>query len=178
MSKMRKSKTSSANQKSKGRVFLPALCSIVGIVLILSVIIAMLLPSLPVFTNYEVFNVVSGSMEPTIPVGSLIIVQPVEPKTIQEGEIIAFTRSGTPVTHRVVSNFSFESEFITKGDANLEADMSAVSYNDLIGVVRYHFDHVGDVLQYLTTIPGKIYMLLVVACGVMFEMLAGRLRES
>ena len=161
-----------------GRVVLPALCNVFGTFLILAVIAAMAIPALPRFTDYEIYNVISGSMEPEIPVGSLIIVEPRDPKTIEEGEIIAFTSNGTVVTHRVVDNFPFESEFITKGDANLEEDLSSVSYNDLIGSVKSHYDHLGAVLQYLTTAAGKVYLLLFVACGVMFQILAGRLRSE
>jgi hypothetical protein len=86
--------------------------------------------------------------------------------------------NGSVITHRVVENLSFEGEFVTKGDANLQEDMGNVPYAHLIGVVIRHYKYLGDILQYLTTAAGKIYLLLVVSCGIMLNMIAGRLRES
>ena len=174
---MRKRDLTSQNKK-QGRKLLPALCSVAGTVLFLAVIALLIIPSLPKLTYYEIFNVVSGSMEPKIPVGSLIIVEPREASQVEEGEVIAFMSNGSVITHRVVENLSFEGEFVTKGDANLQEDMSNVPYDHLIGVVIRHYKYLGDVLQYLTTAAGKIYLLLVVSCGIMLNMIAGRLRNS
>ena len=135
---MRKRDLTSQNKK-QGRKLLPALCGAAGTVLILAVIALLILPSLPKFTDYEIFNVISGSMEPKIPVGSLIIVEPREASQVEEGEVIAFMSNGSVITHRVVENLSFEGEFVTKGDANLQEDMGNVPYDHLIGVVIRHY---------------------------------------
>ncbi len=164
-------------KKSLGRRILPALCSITGLVLLLSVI-ALLLPSvLPKFTDYEVYTVISGSMEPVIPVGSMVITEPTEPEYLEERDIIDYSSNGTVVIHRVKNNYPFEGKLVTKGDANEQEDIVPVIYANVLGKVIYHFRYLGDIEAYLTTTAGKIYALLVIACGIMFEILAAQLRR-
>ena len=82
------------------------------------------------------YTVVSGSMEPAVPTGSLVYIKYVEPGDIETGDIIAFYGSdaqGSIITHRVVSNSNAMGEFITKGDANAENDMSPVTYEQYVG---------------------------------------------
>ena len=62
----------SGQRKTKGGMLIPALCNIVGTFILLSVIITCLPAAVPRLLGYEVYNVVSGSMQPEIPVGSLI----------------------------------------------------------------------------------------------------------
>lgn len=90
------------------------LCKGIGTLLLALVIIVGLLMFLPSLFGKELFNVVSGSMEPEIPVGSLIMVQYEEPETIEEGEVIAFVHRGSVVTHRVVQNDIPKASLITK----------------------------------------------------------------
>ena len=58
----------------------------------------------PSFLGYKVYNVLTGSMSPTIKVGGLIIVKEVSPQNIQEGDVITFRSSSTDnvTTHRVI----------------------------------------------------------------------------
>ena len=56
------------------------ICRLLGCIILIVVIGALLPITLPHYMGYEIFNVVSGSMEPDIPVGSIIYVKPVEPK--------------------------------------------------------------------------------------------------
>ena len=162
----------------KGGKFFPALCNIIGTAILLAVILVSLPLALPRFLGYEVYTVVSGSMEPAVPEGSLVYVEPVEPRDVEEGEIIAFNSNGTVVTHRVVRNQYFYEEFVTKGDANTEEDISPVEYQNLIGRVRYHIPVIGRFLMLYASNVGKLYLLCFAACGVMFNMLAGRIRSK
>lgn len=174
---MNNNTSSPTPKKSLGRRILPALCSITGLVLLLSVI-ALLIPSvLPKFTDYEVYTVISGSMEPVIPVGSMVITEPTEPEYLEERDIIAYSSNGTVVIHRVKNNYPFEGKLVTKGDANEQEDIEPVIYANVLGKVIYHFRYLGDIEAYLTTTAGKIYALLVIACGIMFEILAAQLRR-
>lgn len=127
--------------------------------------------------GYEIYNVVSGSMEPEIPVGSVIYVEPAEPGQVQEGDIIAFHSEDSIVTHRVVRNQTVERIFRTKGDANAEEDINTVEYEALIGRVVRHYPVIGSLLFIYTSDVGKIYVLCFAACGAMLNMLAGRLRR-
>ena len=72
--------------KSRKGGILPGLCSALSILLLVTVVglcIPMIVPRL---FGYEVYTVVSGSMEPAIPVGSAIYLQAVAPETVTVGE--------------------------------------------------------------------------------------------
>ena len=168
--------SNSTAHRKKGRRLLPALCNILGTVMLLSIIVMMLPTVVPSFTSLKTYNVVSGSMEPVIPVGSMIVVEPIEPEDLEEKDIIAFEKEGTVVCHRVMANHPFEGELITKGDASEEADLQPITYDNVIGKVTHHYDYLGDVASYMTTAAGKIYTLLIIACGIMFQLLAVQLR--
>lgn len=85
------------------------------------------------------FTVLSGSMEPTYHVGSLIYVKKVDPTTIRPGQVITFMLDeNTVATHRVVEVVPDEDDpstlrFRTKGDANDAEDGSLVHYKNVIG---------------------------------------------
>ena len=163
--------------KTKGGKFLPAICNVLGIFILLGVI-ALLVPLTGAkLMGYNVYNVISGSMEPTMPVGSIVYVESVAGSAIKEGDIIAFESDGTVITHRVVSNKVVEGEFITKGDANEEPDMQPIPYSDVIGRVKRHIPKLGELLNILTTTVGKVYLFCLIACGFMFNMLASALRK-
>ena len=59
---------------------------------------------LPFLQNYQMFTVLSGSMEPTLNVGGVIIVEKVDPMTLQEGDIITFISNDTSLSGQVVSH--------------------------------------------------------------------------
>lgn len=164
--------------KSRGGSILPALCSILGTLIILTVILLCAPLTVPRLFGYQVFHVISGSMEPTVPVGSVIYTRQEEPEQIEEGSIIAFRKNGETVTHRVVDNHRVEKEFITRGDANEITDFEPVPYGDLVGRVVYHMPLLGRVLAMLAGTVGKAYLLLLALCGAMFNILAARLREN
>lgn len=172
-------KASPSGQRSekRGRKWIPALCNFLGTIILLAVIITFLPLTVPRALGYEIYNVVSGSMEPEIPIGSVIYVESVEPATIAEGEIIAFHSEDSIITHRVVQNRSLQGEFITKGDANPGEDMNPVAYSEVVGRVTRHFPVVGRLMAVYASRVGKIYILILTACGVMFNMLAKRLRD-
>ena len=132
---------------------------------------------IPRLGGYEVYNVVSGSMEPSIPVGSLIFVKKVEPAEIQTNDVIAFYSGASVVSHRVVDNLTLSEEYVTKGDANKGEDMSRVPYDALIGRVDNHVAKLGDIMAHATTPLGKIYLFGIIVCGLLFNVIAGRLRE-
>ena len=171
-------KSSPTKKKRGGGKAIPALlCNVLGILLIVGVILLMLPSFFPRALGIQVFNVVSGSMEPTIPVGSMIFVQPTEAETVENGDVIAFYSNGVVVTHRVVENRQLENRFVTKGDANEQEDIQKIEYADLLGKVVYHVPMLGDVTAHLTTPLGKIYLFALVLCGLLFNVIAGRLRD-
>ena len=165
------------SKKRRGGGFLPVLCNILGI-LILAAVIASYLPlSVPRLLGYEIYDVLSGSMEPTIPVGSVIYVQYTEPTELEEGDVIAFYRDADVIAHRVVSNESTMGRLATKGDANEEQDVSAVDYTAVIGRVTFSVPYLGNLMDIYASTIGKVYALVFAACGAMLNILAGRMRD-
>ncbi len=96
--------------------------------------------------GFMMFRVVTGSMEPTIPVGALLITKEVDISTVALDDIICFRTQeaeiwGKIVTHRVVEVLELgESSVLlrTRGDANLVADGYLVTEGNFVGKVIWH----------------------------------------
>jgi signal peptidase len=104
----------------------------------------------------QVFNVISGSMEPTYSVGDLLYVKTVDPDSIKIGDPITFVLNEDLVvaTHRVVQVDAQNRVFITKGDANSTEDAAPVHFNNLIGVPVFAIPLLGYVSAYIQNPPG------------------------
>ena len=115
--------------------------------------------------GYRVFNVISGSMEPTYSVGDLLYVKEVDPKTIQPGTAITFVLNENLVvaTHRVVEVDTQNNRFYTKGDANNAVDATPVHFNNVIGVPKFSIPLLGYVSSFIQNPPG---MYIAVGIGV------------
>lgn len=108
----------------------------------------------PNFLGYSVFRVMTGSMEPELPVNTLIVVHRVEPEEVKVGDVISFystdpTLYGSINTHRVtqVTTDGGEPAFVTKGDANLIEDHYLTRGKDLIGVVVFSSFLLGTIVR-------------------------------
>lgn len=96
--------------------------------------------------GFSMFRVVTGSMEPAIPVGSLLITREVDMQNVQIGDIICFQAQesaifGRMMTHRVVEIYPAPDggvQFVTKGDANLALDGYLVTQTNFVGKVIWH----------------------------------------
>jgi len=96
--------------------------------------------------GFMLFRVVTGSMEPTIPVGSLLVTRHVDIESIQLNDIICFRTQlseiwGKIVTHRVINVMEAEYGGIlleTKGDANLVSDIHLVDQTNYVGKVIWY----------------------------------------
>ena len=99
-------------------------------------IICYLLIASPMVAGYRPVVVLSGSMEPTYHVGSVIYYKQADFADINVGDAITF-RAGenSMVTHRVSQKSELSGTFTTKGDANLTEDPAPVPYENVIGKV-------------------------------------------
>lgn len=109
-------------------------------VLFVLVVVPFLVYSFPMAVGADgSFVVLSGSMEPTIGVGDVIVVDDVDPGNVEEGDIITFRRAGdeVPTTHRVIDVREVDDriEFTTKGDANEDPDAAPVTGDQVVGRV-------------------------------------------
>lgn len=163
-----------------GIKILKRLCSLTGIFLILLVIFLCSMLVLPEVLDYHMYHVLSGSMEPEMPVGSLIYVHAESPEEVEENEIIAFYSSLENtgiITHRVVKNNVVSGIFRTKGDANGQEDPLPVSYDNYIGRVTWILPGMGAFLTGMTSVNGKAAAAGVVVLGVLLN-LAGSHRKK
>lgn len=155
-------------------------CSILGTVLLIAVILACVPLMFPRLAGYQVYNVISGSMEPAIPIGSLVLVKPEEAASIQEDDVIAFYSkrdTGAIITHRVVENQIAAGRLVTKGDANEEEDINPVEYDQLLGKVTLSVPWLGMVLQGAASPAGKVAAVCLVIIAVLLHGIA-RLLDS
>lgn len=134
------------------------------------------------------YAVQTGSMRPTLPPGTLVVVRPVPPQDVGVGSVITYQlESGRPqvTTHRVVeigiNNVSGERTFRTRGDANEAVDPEAVRAVQVRGEVWYAVPFVGRVNDVVTG-PRRLPLLMVVACllgyAVWMFIAAGRERRA
>ena len=120
-------------------------------VICLLLIVAVCGIGIPRLFGINEFNVLTGSMQPTYPVGSLVFVQPKDPSTIRPGEVVTCIVSEDleMVTHRVMTNNYDDKTLTTKGDANQASD-SPNLYENVVGVVVFSLPYVGGIVDYLT----------------------------
>ena len=154
------------------------ICRLFGILVLLAVI-GMLVPvTVPRFMGYEIFNIISGSMEPEIPVGSIVYAKPTDLYTVSGGDIIAFNSHGSVVVHRVVTNHLVEENFITKGDANEKEDIEPVPYASVYGPVVKHYPVLGQLMLILAGAPGRVMLFCLALSGFLLNVIAARLHSE
>ena len=143
---------------------------LVGIIIALALFLAA--SKLPIPGNYKILTVLSGSMEPAVKTGAVVVVKPAPEYKI--GDIITFTNTGDarmPVTHRIVAidNSNGEQSFITKGDANEEADSRKVALNDIIGKLLFSIPFLGYVLEFLKQPQGFLLVIVLPAAAIIID---------
>ena len=113
--------------------------------------------------GYQVYTVLSGSMEPAYSVGDLIYVKKVDVNTIKVGDPITFVYNEELMvaTHRVVRVDAENQRFYTKGDANVDED-KPVHFNNVKGVPKFSIPKLGYVAYYIQRPPG---MYITIAVG-------------
>lgn len=93
-----------------------------------------LLIAAPMVLGYRPVVVLSGSMEPTYHVGSIIYYKQAAFENINVGDPITYRAGeGSLVTHRVTERHDISREFVTRGDANNTEDPNPVSYDQVVG---------------------------------------------
>lgn len=156
-------------QKKLGSI-LSTLALVISIMLCLTVVTQVSTTGYVQIGGFSLFRIVTGSMEPEIPVGALIVCQQTGIEEIQEGDIICFRSMnaqiyGKTVTHRVTDilvSASGERMLETKGDANLSADAEYVTQNNLIGRVNYYAKDSNIMASFVNILTDEIgFMILI-----------------
>lgn len=143
-----------------------AIFIVIGLLLIVSI--------LPNKNILKLLAVQTGSMEPTLKTGSLILVRPVSDYKI--GDIISFKpdvhkTNLDNVTHRIVNieNINGKTLYSTKGDANNVQDGDKIEKSQIFGKVFIKAPYLGYIIGYLRTLPGLIILIIIPSLIIIFE---------
>ena len=141
----------------------------------------------PRLFGFQVFAVLSGSMEPAYQTGSVIYVRPVDADTLAAGDVITYMISeNTVATHRIVGVVPDEDEdilrFRTKGDANDTEDALMVHEANIIGTPVFTIPLLGRLAALLNSAGGRYQMISLAALIAMLvvipELFAGEEPEA
>lgn len=147
------------------------------------VLLALALVGVRLF-GFQVFSVLSGSMEPLYHVGSLIYVKEVDYHELKSGDVITFMLSEDLVaTHRIVDVFPDQDDptvlrYQTKGDANEAADGTLVHYKNVIGTPVFTIPYLGYVADFIQKPPGSYAAIAVGAVLLALMFLPDLFREE
>jgi len=126
--------------------------------------------------GFKPVAVYSGSMRPTLGVGSLAVDRVVPASSVRVGDVITFNDpyvKGRLVTHRVAQIVPTKQglAYRTKGDANPARDPWAIRLNDQVGRVAFHVPLAGYLLYYAHTREIRGLLLILVAVFVLIGLL-------
>jgi signal peptidase len=108
--------------------------------------------------GYNYKTVLTGSMEPAIPVGSIVITK--EQSSYEIEDIISFQEEGSVITHRIIS--IDRERYITKGDANNVADTEEVQQKQILGKVILTIPLLGYLVIWLMSPFGMISLFIII----------------
>ncbi len=150
-----------------------------GIAAVFCVALALALVA-PRLLGYTPFAVLSGSMEPAHPVGSLIYVQPVEASSLRVGDAVTFVANdqGTVATHRVIDVDGDSALLRTQGDANVAPDGDPVPFANVIGRPIACIPGAGYVVSWMTRPPGSLVIAAAAAALAVWAFVPLRRRGS
>lgn len=144
-------------------------------VLLVAVLAALALAAGPRLFHYRVFDVLSGSMAPTVPIGAAVIDGEVPAAQLRVGDVITFqepTRPGVYITHRIaaIDLNGAAVQVSTKGDANSARDPWSLPYTPGEAALRVVFTLpvVGYVLGFLAMPLGRVLLIAAVAIAAAF----------
>ena len=140
---------------------------------VIFLVIALLLFALfPIKGNYQIKIVKSGSMEPSIRVGSIVVIKPSTNYTV--GDVVTFgkdTKTDIPTTHRIISSRAQNGVimFTTKGDANEDNDTTEIKQNDVHGKVLFDVPFFGYIIDLARKPLGFAVLIILPAIIVIYD---------
>ncbi|MDD2482907.1 MAG: signal peptidase I [Candidatus Shapirobacteria bacterium] len=138
-------------------------------ILIIS-LLAGFLSSSSVLGKYHLYIVQSGSMEPSIMTGDIIITS--SQRDYKKNEAITFTDPSIGiVTHRIwdITGDGKNKRFLTKGDANRSVDSNNISLSQVIGKVVGVLPKLGYVVVFSRKPLGVLLLIGIPAVVIIFE---------
>jgi len=139
------------------------IASIILIVLSAIILHSIIIPAMQ--GNLHFLIVLSGSMEPSIHTGDIVVSSKVDIKDLKEGDVITFRYEGEKncITHRItkIMNTEFGMFFKTKGDANEDEDARLVKDSEIIGKVVFVIPYLGYLPVFVKTPLGYITLIVI-----------------
>ncbi len=141
-----------------------------------------LLKNVPVIGGHQALVVLSGSMEPSFHVGSVVVIEKVDPNLVREGDVITFNTpldlnhkqpaEKTMTTHRVERIIDNQGVrlFETKGDANNDVDANTVMATDVVGRATFDVPYLGYASHFLRGKTGLMVLIAVAVGVILFEL--------
>ena len=147
---------------------------------IIFIALLLIISVFPITGNIKTMSVLSGSMEPAIHTGSVIVVKPVSNYKI--GDVISFgknTKTDIPTTHRIVEVRAQEGQMIykTKGDANNSEDTSEVLQKDVIGKVYFSIPYLGYIIDFVKKPVGLMVVIIIPAVIIVYDEIQNIFKE-
>lgn len=118
----------------------------------------------PSLFGYQLKTVLSGSMEPEMQTGSIILIQKNKNTAeFKKGDVITFqTKDNLLITHRIIEVQNDGQRYITQGDNNNGPDVEPVLAHNIVGKYSgYTVPYVGYVIHFLNTGQGAILFLII-----------------
>ena len=131
---------------------------------------------LPITGNYKILVVQSGSMDPAIKTGSVVVVKPFA--AYQIGDVITFQGSfrgpkgeRIPITHRIVAMKVERGDpvYVTQGDANNAPDPREVRHDEILGALLFTVPYVGYVVEVARKPYGFVALIIIPALIIFYD---------
>ena len=142
------------------------------IAFIVLIAVLLIVSILPITGNFKVMTVISGSMEPAIKTGSVVVVKPVSDYNI--GDVITFgpySKTKAPTSHRIfdIKVVNGQPVYITKGDVNNAPDTREIKKSDILGKVLFSAPYLGYAVDFAKKPLGFALIIIVPAAVIIFD---------
>lgn len=140
---------------------------LLGVVMILAVSARRSPDGISTILGLKVLSVLSGSMEPAIHTGDVILVRPLtQQDVIREGDVITFRAKDNKdmlITHRVIGIASVNGKpaaYVTKGDNNDSPDSVPITRDQILGVYRFRVPYFGYIASFIRKPVGIVLFVI------------------
>lgn len=117
--------------------------------IVIAAIVIYMAIAAPIILGYRPVIVLSGSMEPKYPVGSITYYHKCDFEKLSVGDAITFKAEDSLVTHRITTVNGLSRTVVTKGDNNLSEDPVPVEENEIVGkAVKFAIPYAGYFVNY------------------------------
>ena len=125
----------------------------------------------PAFLGYKMYVIVSGSMQPELDIGDIVIVKIANPEDLKKDDIISFRKGQSVITHRIAEVVKTDEklEFVTRGDNNNTNDKDTVLSKEIEGIVINKIQNIGRIVLVLRDKTLIIIIVLIYYIFIMYD---------